>query len=99
MINAILKGIFTLVIKLVSLLLLPIDTAINAALPGVASALNYVSNFFTYILQFVPWILSWFNLPSIFITFVVGYWTFKLTVPLAIHTVKLALAWYDKIKP
>jgi len=99
MINAILKGIFSLVISLVSLLLTPIDLAINAALPSVSDALTYVGNFFSYILGFFPWILSWFNMPSWFVTLVVAYWTFKLTVPLAIHTVKLALAWYDKIKP
>lgn len=99
MINAILKGIFSLVISLVSLLLTPIDLAINSALPGVSTALTHISNFFNYIIGFIPWILSWFNLPGWFLTFVVGYWTFKLTVPLAIHTVKLALSWYDKIKP
>lgn len=99
MINAIIKGIFSLVISLVEVLLYPIDLVINSALPGVSDALGYVSTFFNYILQFIPWILSWFNLPSVFITFVVAYWVFKLTVPLAVHTVKLALAWYDKIKP
>lgn len=99
MINAIIKGIFSLVITLVEVLLLPIDLVINSALPGVAEALGHVQSFFNYILQFIPWILSWFNFPTWFITFIVAYWVFKLTVPLAVHTVKLALSWYDKIKP
>lgn len=99
MINAILKGIFKLVISLVNLLLLPIDSLIDSALPAVATALDYVSSFFNYILSFIPYILSWFNFPSGFIAFVVAYFTFKLTVPLAVHTVKLAISWYDSIKP
>lgn len=99
MINAILTGIFNLVISLVEILLTPIDLLINNALPGISDALNYVSSFFNYILGFIPWILSWFNLPTLFIEFIVSYWIFKLTVPIAVHTVKLALSWYDKIKP
>lgn len=99
MINALLKGIFSLIIGLVNILLLPIDTAINAALPSLSNALSYVSNFFNWVLSFVPFAISWFNLPSIFITFVVAVYTFKLTVPLAIHMVKLALSWYDRLKP
>lgn len=99
MINAILKGIFSLVISLVNMLLSPIDYAINEYLPSVADGLNYVADFFTYMLRFIPFISSWLNLPQIFIELVIAYWTFKLTVPLAVHTVKLALAWYDKIKP
>ena len=99
MINAILKGIFKLVISLVSLLLTPIDALINSALPSVATGLDYVSNFINYIMGFFPFIKSWFNLPTLFIELIIAYWTFKLTIPLAIHTVKLAISWYDKIKP
>lgn len=99
MINAILKGIFRLVIALVNLLLTPIDTLINNAFPSISSVLNTIGDFFNQILGFIPWILSWFHLPSYFITFVVAYWVFKLSVPLVVHTVKLAIKWYDKIKP
>lgn len=99
MINAILKGIFSLIISLVNLLLLPIDNLINSALPAVSTGLDYVKNFIDTILGFIPWICSWFNFPTAFLTLIIGYYTFKLTVPLAVHTIKLAIAWYDKIKP
>ena len=98
MINAILKGIFKLIIVLVEAILSPIDIIINSALPSVATGLEYVSNFFNYMLQFIPYIVSWLNLPRLFIELVIAYWTFKLTIPLAIHTIKLALHWYDKLK-
>ncbi|MBE6146984.1 MAG: hypothetical protein E7168_01470 [Firmicutes bacterium] len=99
MINAILTGIFKLVIVLVETLLTPIDLIINNALPSVADGISYVNSFIDYILSFIPWVCSWFNFPQLFIDLVIAYFTFKLTVPLAVHTIKLALAWYDKIKP
>lgn len=99
MINAILKGIFKLVISLVSLLLTPIDSLINSAFPAISDAISYINSFLNYISSLIPYILSWFHLPNAFITLIIGYVTFKLTLPLAIHTVKLAIKWYDKIKP
>lgn len=99
MIKALLKGIFKLVIALVNLILLPIDNLIGSAFPAISQALTYIDNFLSYIGNIIPWILSWFHLPSAFITLVVGYMTFKLTLPLAIHVVKLAIKWYDKLKP
>lgn len=99
MINAILSGMLSLVIDLVDVILLPIDTLINQFLPDLATAIHTVEQFFDYILSFIPWICSWINFPSWFVTFVIAYFTFKLTVPLGVHTVKVALAWYDKLKP
>ncbi len=99
MINAIIKGIFKLVIALVNVLLTPIDLLISNAFPSITDALNYINSFFNYIEQFMSWILSWFHVPPAFLTLVVGYLVFKLTVPLAVHTMKLALHWYHILKP
>ena len=99
MINAILKGVFSLIISLVNLLLSPIDLIIKNAFPTISSGLEYISSFFNWVANIVPWAVSWFGLPTAIITLVVGYYTFKLTVPLMVHTVKLALKWYDKLKP
>lgn len=98
MIKAIIKGIFNLVIGLVDVLLAPIDALISQFLPGLNDVLNAIGSFFSYILSFIPWLCSWLHLPSWLITFVIAYYVFKLTVPLAIHTVKLAISWYDKLK-
>lgn len=99
MINAILGGLIDLVMFLVNLLLAPIDMLINEYLPSVATGLQYINDFFDYILSFIPYILSWFNIPTLFIELVIAYYVFKLTVPFIVHTVKLALAWYEKIIP
>lgn len=98
MIQAILTGVFKLVINLVSLILTPIDLAISSALPGVSNALNMVSSFFTWLTDAVVWVWSWLGFSSIVTSLFVGYLVFKYTVPFAIHTVKLAIQWYDKLK-
>lgn len=98
MIKRIIKGIFKLVIGLVEVILSPIDSIINSAFPSIATALTYIGNFFTYINNFMSWVLSWFHLPGAFVTLLVGYYTFKLTIPFVVHTVKLAIKWYDKLK-
>lgn len=99
MINAILKGIFSLVVGLVNLLLSPIDSLINSAFPSISTGISYINSFLDFINNLMSYILSWFHLPDAFITLIVGYVVFKLTLPLAIHTIKLAIKWYDKIKP
>lgn len=99
MINAILKGIISLVIGLVNLLLTPIDLAISTALPSVADALDMVASFFQWVTNLIPWGISWFGMNRVVITLFVAYMTFELSVPLIVHTAKLAIKWYDKLKP
>lgn len=99
MINAILKGIFSLVISLVNLLLTPIDNLIASAIPELSAAFDMISALFNQLVSVVPWVMSWLGVSTTVITLLVSYLTFKMTVPLAIHTVKLAIKWYDKLKP
>lgn len=99
MINAILKGIFSLVTSLVGVLLSPIDAIIANALPSLQVGLNAIGSFLTLITSSIGWVLSVFGLSSECLSLIVLYYTFKLTVPLTIYTIKLAIRWYDKIKP
>ena len=99
MINAILKGIFKLVISLVNLLLAPIDAIISNALPNLSQGLTAVGQFLSVCTQSIGWVLSVFGLPSGCISLIVVYYVFKLTVPLVVSSVKLAIRWYDKLKP
>lgn len=89
---------FDLLIGLVNILFIPIDSLINNFMPTISSGIDYINQFFAYILQFIPWVMSWFNLPLPFLQLILSYYTFKLTVPLLVHTVKLAISWYEKIK-
>lgn len=98
MINTILSGIFSLIIGLVNLILLPIDLIIENALPSVADGLDMVSNFFNWVSNLIPWGISWFGFNDIVIGLFVAYITFELSVPLAVHTIKLAIKWYNQLK-
>lgn len=99
MINAILTGIFKLIIGLVSLILSPIDALITNALPGLDSALTAVANFFTYIGSSIGWVISLTGLSSETLSLIVLYFTFKLTAPMLFYMIKLAISWYNKLKP
>lgn len=98
MINAILQGLFSLVIGLVNIILLPIDTLIETTLPSIADGLDMVSEFFNWVCGTIPWAMSWFGLNDTVIGLFVGYMTFSLTAPLIVSTIKLAIKWYDKLK-
>ena len=99
MINSLLTGIFKLITGLVNTLLVPIDNIIDAALPSLGNALDMVSQFFNWVAGLVPWAISWFGFNQTVISLFVAYTTFELTIPLAVHTIKLCLKWYDKLKP
>lgn len=99
MINKILMGIFKLIISLVSLILSPIDALITNALPSLDNALTAVASFFTYIGSSIGWVISLSGLSSETLSLIVLYFTFKLTAPMLFYMIKLALSWYNKLKP
>lgn len=99
MINAILNGIFNLIVSLVSLLLSPIDLLISQYLPGLNDAFNMISSFFNYVGSYIVWAVSWVPLNSNVKSLIVAYFTFQLTLPFLVSTIKLAIKWYDKLKP
>lgn len=98
MINAIVKGIFKLVTKFINILLIPINLLITNMLPGFSNMLSYVSNFFNSIFNYVGFIMNSFLIDTDVISFLILYWTFRLTFPYAVSLVKLVVKWYDKLK-
>lgn len=99
MINKLLMGVFKIIISLVSLLLTPIDNLIAQFLPGLDDAFTMIGNLVQQLCNVVPWVMSWLGVSSVVVSLLVSYLTFKMSVPIVVHTVKLALKWYDKLKP
>lgn len=99
MINAILMGIIKLIVSLVSLILSPIDNLIMSALPDLSNALTAVGNFFNLISTYIGWGVSVLGLSNETIALIVMYFVFKLTAPMLFYMIKLALSWYNKLKP
>lgn len=99
MINAILMGIINLIIGLVSLILSPIDNLILELLPDLSNALTAVGSFFNLISNGIGWVISATGLSNETLSLIVLYFTFKLTAPMMFYMIKLALSWYNKLKP
>lgn len=98
MIKAIINGIMKLIISLVSLILVPIDALIDQFLPELGDLASLVGNYIGYCTQFIGWIIDAFFIHPVLVVGIIGYFTFKLTFWVTIHTVKLAIAWYNKLK-
>lgn len=99
MINAILTGIINLIVGLVSLILAPIDNLILSALPDLSNALTAVGNFLNLISTSIGWAVSVTGLSKETLSLIVMYFTFKLTAPMLFYMIKLAISWYNKLKP
>lgn len=98
MINAIVKGIIKLIISLVSILLYPIDALIDSALPSLSNMISAVGTFLGICTSSIGWVLSCLGINGTIIGIIVVYYTFKLTAPLVVYAIKLAIKWYDKLK-
>lgn len=99
MINALLTGIFNLIIGLVGVVLAPIDALITTFLPDLSTALSAIGAMFGLVDNVMGFCVSVTGLSSEALSLIVLYWTFKLTAPLAVSTVKSAIKWYKALKP
>lgn len=99
MINAIISGLMSFIISVVNALMLPIDLLIQTFIPDLNNALTSIGNFLAVVGQSLGWGLSVLGLSSETWSLIVLFFVFKLTAPLVFYSIKLALAWYDKLKP
>lgn len=98
MINAILKGIFSIVTKFISIFLIPINLLISTMLPNFSTMISYVNNFFDTALTYIGFIMDSLFISSEVISFIILFYTFKLTFPYAVSGVKVIVNWYNKLK-
>lgn len=98
MINAIIKGIFSLILNLVSLILYPINALVVNYIPGLENAFTIIEQFFLKAFQYVGWAVDASLLTGETISLIIATLTFRLTLPLVVNSVKLALKWYNSLK-
>lgn len=99
MIGKLLTGFLTLIISLINVILGPIDSLITSALPDLSNALTSVGSFLNICLTNIGWVISLTGLSSNVISIIVIYYVFKLTTPLLFYFIKLAISWYNRLKP
>lgn len=98
MINAILTGILKLIMGFVSLILTPIDALITQFLPGINQMFSFITGAFNIVGQFFGWIIDATLINTEVISFIILVFTFRLTVPLMVYAIKLAIRWYNTLK-
>lgn len=98
MINAILMGIFNLVTKFISILLIPINALITSMLPNFNNMLSVVGNFFNIVGTYINYAIDSLLIDSEVVSFLILYWVFKLTFPYAVSGIKLVVKWYNNLK-
>ena len=99
MIGKILLGIISLITTLIYGVLTPIDTIIQNSFPVLSDAINAVGTVFNFISTSIVWAVNLSGLSASCISLIVAYYTFKLTLPLAISGIKLVVKWYNALKP
>lgn len=99
MINKLLLGIIKLITSLVTVILTPFDNLIQSALPQLSSGFTAIGNFLNIISSGIGWAISLTGLSSNAISLIIAYYTFTLTAPMLFYMIKLALAWYNRLKP
>lgn len=95
----VLNIVLSFVFLLVKIILLPIDLLIKQFLPNVNEAFIAVGTFLNLIAQGLGWAISAAGIPYAAIALVATYYIFKLTFPVIMWGVKLAIQWYNAIKP
>lgn len=98
MINALIKGIFNIVLGLVNLILTPINALILTFIPDLGNIFGIIRQFFTTCFTYIGWVRDASFIEGYTISLAIAYWTFKLTAPLAVNTIKLAIKWYNSLK-
>lgn len=98
MIESFINGIITLIMSLVKLITAPIDLLILNTLPDLSNALTSFANVLDIMGTGIGWAISLSGISSTAISLIIGYYTFKLTTPLIVSTVKLAIKWYNSLK-
>jgi len=98
-IEVIISSIFNIISFLIHLILLPIDLLIANYLPDVSSLFANISEYIEIALTYVGFIISITGIPPAMIGLLAAYWTYILTIPIQVWFIKLAVAWWHRLKP
>lgn len=95
----VIKVIFKALKILIRGVMLPINVIVGEFFPDVAEVVGMVNLFFQNITSGILWVKSWLPFTTGFYTTLVAIITFRLTVPLLVHGIKLLIKWYNVLKP
>lgn len=98
MINAIINGIFKLILLLANTLMSPIVSAVTVLFPAVDTYFGYINIFLGYALTYVGTILDLFLVPRSALILLLDYFLICYSIYLIAITLKFAINIYNKFK-
>ena len=103
MFELLVKFVLWLIGKLSSIIILPIVVLINASIPGFTDFIllieDYCNSSLFPVLAWVKRVLINFGLPQIVFTFLIGWYTFRITMSVGVRAYALIHNLYKTYKP
>lgn len=98
MINAIIKGLFSLITKFFDLLLAPIVLVITSLFPNMADLYNHIITFLNYAFTYIRSILRLLLINDSMITTLFNYFFTLYAIYVAVISIRFAIKIYNKFK-
>ena len=98
MINAIINGIFKLILLLANTLMSPIISAVTVLFPAVDTYFGYINVFLGYALTYVGTILDLFLVPRSSLVLLLDYFLICYSIYLIAITLKFAINIYNTLR-
>ena len=98
MINAIINGIFKLIINLFNTITSPIILGVTALFPALDTFFTYINAFLSYALQYVGLILDLCFIPRPAIVFLFDYFITCYSIYLLVISIRFVINIYNKFK-
>lgn len=98
MINALVNGIFKLIISLFNTITSPIITGITALFPALGSFFTYINTFLSYALSYVGLVLDLCFIPRSALVFLFDYFMTCYSIYLLAISIRFVITIYNKFK-
>lgn len=98
MINAIVNGIFKLIINLFNVITFPIISAVTILFPSLDTFFTYINTFLSYALTYVGLVLDLLFIPRSAITFLFDYFITCYSIYLLVISIRFVITIYNKFK-
>lgn len=98
MINALLNGIFKLIISLFNTITSPVVSAVTVLFPAVGTFFTYINNFLGYALSYVGLVIDLCFIPRPALIFLFDYFLICYSIYLLVISIRFVITIYNKFK-
>lgn len=98
MINALLNGIFKLIINLFNSITSPVVSAVTVLFPAVGTFFTYINNFLGYALSYVSLVIDLCFIPRPALIFLFDYFLICYSIYLLVISIRFVITIYNKFK-